>query len=149
MRVLLAFLMWSAAASCIAQRTHTFKSVHADGTVGYSDTRPETATTVEKIDIRQNSAAIEQQGAQRVQEIDAARKGLEKQRADEMQARRKYQTALAEARKEVSDAERNLSTTQQSKKNATAKRIGLAEQRVQLARRRLREVQSAGPSTAR
>ena len=149
MRVLLAFLMWSAAASCIAQRTYTFKFVHADGTVGYSDTRPETATTVEKMDIRQNSAAIEQRGAQRVQEIDAARKRLEKQRADEMQARRKYQTALAEARKEVSDAERNLSTSQQSKKNATAERIGLAEQRVQLARRRLREVQSAGPSTAR
>ena len=149
MRVLLAFLMWSAAASCIAQRTYTFKSVHADGTVGYSDTRPETATTVEKIDIRQDSAAIEQQGAQRSQEIDAARKHLEKQRADEMQAGRKYQTALAEARKEVSDAERNLSTAQQSKKNATPERIGLAEQRVQLARRRLREVQSAGPSTAR
>ncbi len=149
MRVLLAFLMWSAAASCIAQRTHTFKSVHADGTVGYSDTRPETATTVEKIDIRQDSAAIEQQGAQRMQEIDAARKRLEKQRADEMQARRKYQTALAEARKEVSDAERNLSTAQKSKRNATPERIGLAEQRVQLARRRLRQLQSTGPSTAR
>ena len=128
MRVLLAFLMWSAAASCIAQRTHTFKSVHADGTVGYSDTRPETATTVEKIDIRQNSAAIEQQGAQRLQEIDTARKRLEKQRADEMQARRKYQTALAEARTEVSEAERNLSTAQQSKKNATPRWAHAAEE---------------------
>ncbi len=148
MRVLLAFLMWSAAASCIAQRTYTFKSVHADGTVGYSDTRPETATTVEKIDIRQNSAAIEQQGARRMQEMDTARKRLEKERADEARAKHEYQSALAEARKEVSDAERNLSTAQQSKKNATPERIGLAEQRVQLARRRLREVQSAGPSTA-
>jgi outer membrane protein TolC len=149
MRVVLAFLMWSAAASCIAQRTYTFKSVHADGTVGYSDTRPETATTVEKIDIQQNSAAIEQQGAQRMQEIDAASKRLEGQRADEAQARRKYQSALAEARQEVSDAERNLSSSRQSKKSATPERIGLAEQRVRLARQRLREVQSAGPSTAR
>ena len=63
--------------------------------------------------------------------------------------KRKYQTALAEARQEVSAAEDNLSTAQQSKKSATAERIGLAEQRVRLARQRLREVQSAGPSTAR
>ncbi len=101
------------------------------------------------MDIQQNSAAIEQQGAQRMQEIDAATKRLEKQRADEAEARRKYQTILAEARQEVTDAERNLSSTQQSKKSATAERIGLAEQRVRLARQRLREVQSAGPSTAR
>ncbi len=149
MRVVLAFLMWSAAAGCIAQSIHLFKSVHADGTVGYSDTRPETATTVEKIDIQQNSAAIEQQGAQRMQEIESASKRLEKQRADEAQARRKYQTVLAEARQEVSDAERDLTTTQQSKKSATAERIGLAEQRVRLAHQRLREVQSTAPSTAR
>lgn len=149
MRVILAFLMWSAAVGCIAQSIHLFKSVHADGTVGYSDTRPETATTVEKIDIQQNSAAIEQQGSQRMQEIETATKRLEKQRADEAQARRKYQTALAEARQEVSDAERNLSSARRSKKSATPERIGLAEQRVRLARRRLREVQSAGPSTTR
>ena len=149
MRVVLAFLMWSAAASCIAQSIHLFKSVHADGTVGYSDTRPETATTVEKMDIQQNSAAIERQGAQRMQEFDTATERLEKRHADEAQARRKYQTSLAEARQEVADAERNLSSTQQSKKSATPERIGLAEQRVRLARRRLREVQSAGPSTTR
>jgi chromosome segregation ATPase len=149
MRVIFILLMWSAAASCIAQSMHLFKSVHADGTVGYSDTRPETATTVEKMEIRQDSAAIEQQGAQRMQEIETASKRLEKQRADEAQARHKYQTVLAEARQEVSEAERNLSTTRQSKKNATAERIGLAEQRVRLARKRLREVQSPAPSTAR
>lgn len=149
MRVVLAILMWSVAASCIAQRTYTFKSVHADGTVSYSDTRPETATTVEKMDIQHNSAAIERQGAQRMQEIDTATKRLEKQQADEAQARRKYQSALAEVRQEVSDAERNLTSARQSKKSATPERIGLAEQRVRLARQRLREVQSAGPSTAR
>jgi len=149
MRVIFILLMWSAAASCIAQSMHLFKSVHADGTVSYSDTRPEAATTVEKMNIQQNSAAIEQQGAQRMQEMNTATEHLQKRRADEAQARRKYQSALAEARQEVSDAERSLSTAQQSKKNATAEHIGLAEQRVQLARRRLREVQSAGPSTAR
>jgi chromosome segregation ATPase len=128
---------------------HAFKAVHADGTVNYSDTRPEAAPTVEKLDIQQNSAAIERQGAQRMQEIDTATEGLKKQQADEAQARRKYQTSLAEARQEVTDAERHLSSTQQSKKHATPERIGLAEQRVRLARQRLREVQSAGPSTAR
>ena len=149
MRVIFILLMWSAAASCFAQSIHLFKSVHADGTVSYSDTRPETATTVEKMDIQQNSAAIERQGTQRMQEIDTATERLEKQQADEAQARRKYQTSLAEARQEVADAERNLSSTQQSKKHATPERIGLAEQRVRLARQRLREVQSAGSSTVR
>ena len=149
MRVIFILLMWSAAASCIAQSMHLFKSVHADGTVSYSDTRPETATTVEKMEIQQNSAAIEQQGAQRMQEMNTATKHLQKRHADEAEARRKYQTRLAEARQEVTDAERNLSTAQLSKKSATAERIGLAEQRVRLARQRLREVQSAGPSTAR
>ena len=149
MRVVLALLIWCVAASCLAEPMHAFKAVHADGTVSYSDTRPEAATTVEKLDIQQNSAAIERQGAQRMQEIDTATEGLKKQQADEAQARRKYQTSLAEARQEVTDAERHLSSTQQSKKHATPERIGLAEQRVRLARRRLREVQSAGPSTTR
>ncbi len=149
MRVVLALLIWCVAASCLAEPMHAFKAVHADGTVSYSDTRPEAATTVEKLDIQQNSAAIERQGAQRMQEIDTATEGLKKQQADEAQARRKYQTSLAEARQEVTDAERHLSSTQQSKKHATPERIGLAEQRVRLARQRLRAVQSAGPSTAR
>ena len=149
MRVVLALLIWCVAASCLAEPMHAFKAVHADGTVSYSDTRPETATTVEKLDIQQNSAASERQGAQRMQEIDTATERLKKQQADEAQARRKYQTSLAEARQEVTDAERHLSSTQQSKKHATPERIGLAEQRVRLARQRLRAVQSAGPSTAR
>ena len=156
MRVVLALLIWCVAASCLAEPMHAFKAVHADGTVSYSDTRPETATTVEKLDIQQNSAASERQGAQRMQEIDTATERLKKQQADEKkqqadeaQARRKYQTSLAEARQEVTDAERHLSSTQQSKKHATPERIGLAEQRVRLARQHLRKVQSAGPSTAR
>ena len=149
MRVILVFLMWCAAASGFAQSIHLFKSVHADGTVAYSDTQPATANSVEEVDIHQNSAAIEQQGAQRMQEIDAATERLEKQRADEADARRKYQASLSEARQEVANAERNLLSTQQSKKSATAERIGLAEERLRLARQRLREVQSAGPPTAR
>jgi len=149
MRVILVFLMWCAAASGFAQSIHLFKSVHADGTVAYSDTQPATANSVEEVDIHQNSAAIEQQGAQRMQEMNAAAKRIEKQQADESKARRKYETLVAEAHQEVADAERNLVSTRQSKKNATAERIGDAEERVRLARQRLREVQSAGPSTDR
>jgi hypothetical protein len=95
--------------------------------------------------IHQNSAAIEQQGAQRVQEMDAAGKELEKQRAGDTDARRKYQSRVAEARQEVADAENYLVTAQQSKKHATPERIADAEERVRLARQRLREVQTAGP----
>ncbi|MEE8297120.1 MAG: DUF4124 domain-containing protein, partial [Hyphomicrobium sp.] len=140
MRGVLVVLMWSAAACCLAQSIHAYKSVHADGTVTYSDTRPATAASVREINIYQNSAAIEQQGKRRMQEMDAISEGLEKQRADETQAKRKYETRLAEARQEVADAVRNLVAAQQSKKSATAERIGLAQARVRLARQRLREV---------
>jgi hypothetical protein len=149
MRVVLALLMWSAAACSLAQSSQAYKSISPDGTVSYSDTRPETAASVEEMTIYQNSAAIEQQGKQRVQEMSSIGERLAKERADEAQARREYQTRLAEARQEVTDAERNLVTAQQSKKHASAERIGLAQQRVQLARRRLREVQGAGSPTDR
>ena len=145
MRMVVAFLMWSLAASVVAGSGRAYKSVNADGSVSYSDTRPATAVSVEKMAIFQNSAAIEEQGRQREQELSSIGERLAQERADEAQARREYQTRLADVRQEVADAERNLVTAQQSRKNATPERIGLAEQRVHLARRRLREVQSAGP----
>lgn len=145
MRVVLALVMCSAAACSLAQSIHAYKSVHGDGSVSYSDTRPVTQGSVEEMSIYQNSAAIEQQGAQRMQEMDAIGKKLEEQRASDLDAKREYQSRVAEARQEVVEAERNLATTQQSKKAATPERIADAQERVQLARRRLREVQSAGP----
>jgi len=145
MRLVLALLIWSAAASVFAQSGHAYKSVQPDGSVSYSDTRPENADSVERVTIYQNSAAIEEQGKQRVQEMRSIGERLAKERADDAQARGEYQSRLAEARQEVADAERGLAITRQSRKNATAERIGLAEERVQLARRRLREVQGAGP----
>ena len=145
MRLVLAVLMWSAAACVFAQSSQAYKSVHADGSVSYSDTRPETASSVEEMTIYPNSAAIEERGKQRVQELSSIGERLAKERADEAQARREHQTRLAEVRQEVADAERNLVTARESRKHATPERIGLAEQRVHLARRRFREVQSAGP----
>ena len=68
MRLVLVLLMWSAAASVFAQSGHAFKSVDADGTVSYSDTRPATAALVEEINIGGDSTAIEEQGQQRVSE---------------------------------------------------------------------------------
>ena len=144
MRLVLAVLIWLAAASVFAQSSHAYKSVHPDGSVSYSDTRPESAASVEEMTIYQNSAAIEEQGKQRVQEMSSIGERLAKERADEAQARREYQARLAEARQEVADAERGLVTALESRKHATPERIALAEQRVQLARRRLQEVQSAG-----
>ncbi|GMQ96159.1 MAG: hypothetical protein BMS9Abin14_671 [Gammaproteobacteria bacterium] len=144
MRLVLAVLIWSAAASVFAQSSHAYKSVHPDGSVSYSDTRPESAASVEEMTIYQNSAAIEEQGKQRVQEMSSIGERLAKERAHEAQARREYQARLAEARQEVTDAERGLVTARESRKNATPERMALAEQRVHLARRRLREVQSAG-----
>ena len=145
MRLVVVVLMWSAAASVIAQSGHAFKSVDADGAVSYSDTRPTTEASVEQINIGGDSKAIEAQGQQRVQELNAASERLAKERAEEAQARGEYQTRLAEAREEIAEAERNLATTRQSRKHATPERIALAEQRVHLARQRMREVQSAGP----
>jgi outer membrane PBP1 activator LpoA protein len=131
MRVFFALLLWLSAAGCLAESIHAYKSVHTDGTVSYSDTRPASAKSVTEVNVYQESAATEEQGKQRMQEMDAATKRLEKQRA-------------AEARREVTDAQRGLTTAQQSKKHATPERIALAEQRVRLARQRLREIETAG-----
>jgi len=144
MRLVLALLIWSVVASVVAESGRAYKSVQPDGSVSYSDTRPETAASVEEMTIDRNSAAIEEQGKQRVQEMSSIGERLAKERADEARARREYQARLAEARQEVADAERGLVTALESRKHATLERIALAEQRVQLARRRLRDVQSAG-----
>jgi len=145
MRALLALVMCSVATGSLAQSIHIFKEVHADGTVVYSDTRPVTPGAVEEVKIYQSSAAIEQQGEQRKQEMDAIGKKLEKQRTDVSDAKREYQRRVAEARDEVAAAERALVIAQQSKKAATPERITAAEEQLRMARRRLRDVQSAGP----
>jgi hypothetical protein len=145
MRVVLALVMCLVAASSPAQSIYAYKSVHTDGSVGYSDTPPAQTRSVEKLNILQDSTAIEQQGKQRLQQMDAAGKALEEQRTGQSKAMRAYQDTLNQARKELSEAERHLLSVQQSKKNATPERMAAARERVQLARRKLREVQSAGP----
>jgi hypothetical protein len=81
MRVFFALLLWFYAAGCLAESIHAYKSVHTDGTVSYSDTRPASAESVTEVNVYQESAATEEQGKQRMQEMDAATKRLEKQRA--------------------------------------------------------------------
>jgi hypothetical protein len=119
--------------------------VHADGTVSYSDTRPPSAASVTTMNIPETDATLLDEGERRKQEMDAISTNLEEQRAQQATARRKHENQVALARQEVEEAERNLAVTRQSKHNATPERIGLAEERLKLARQRLREVQSAGP----
>lgn len=145
MRVALAFCLLFAAGGCLAESVHYYKSVHDDGTVTYSDTRPRSASSVEEVNVTQDSAAIEQQGQQRMKEMEAASKRLDEEQARQAESRSKYQARLAQAREELTEAERNLSVTRQSKHNATPERIGDAEERIRLARKRLKEVQNAGP----
>lgn len=145
MRGILAFVLCTASAWSIAQSIYAYKSVHTDGAVTYSDTRPAAGRAVERVPIYQGSAAIEQQGKLRVQQMDAIGKELEKQRAGDAQARRDHESRLADAREEVAAAERGLALAQQSKKNASPERIAAAEQHLKLARQRLREAQSSAP----
>lgn len=145
MRVLFALVMCLVAASSPAQSIYAYKSVHTDGSVSYSDRRPAETKSVEKLNVLQQSSAIEQQGEQRLEQMDTAGKALEEQRTGQSKAMRAYQDTLGQARRELSEAERYLVSVQQSKKNATPERMAAARERVQLARRKLREVQSAGP----
>lgn len=144
MRQLLAPILLLVSGGAFAQPVHYYKSVHADGTVGYSDTQPPSAASVEPVDIQQEDPAILQQGEQRVQEMKAAGDALEAQRAAQAKAAREYRERLAEAREAVADAELNLRISIDSKHNATPYRIGLAEERLKLARERLMEVQRSG-----
>ena len=145
MRLFVALFIWSLSACCLAESTHLFKSVHADGTIGYSDRWPESASSVEEMNIPRADAAIEQQRKQRMQELDAVSKLNEEQEAEKSKAREEYQARLAAAQKWVRETERNLASARQSKKNATPEYIGNWEERVKLARQHLREVQSARP----
>ncbi len=137
--LLLASLLWVGSLS--AQSTHLYKSVHADGTVTYSDSRPAGQGEVTEMNVHSGGDDVEQQGAKRMDEMRAASKSLEERRAAEAEARSKREKEIAEARQEVAEAERNLVTTQRSKHNATPDRIATAEERVRLARQRLKEVQ--------
>ena len=148
MRLITTLLVLSLPFASAAQSTHFYKSVHADGTVSYSDTRPRSAdsgTSVTTMNVPRTDDAIVNQGMQRKEEMRAIATDLEKQRAEQSQARRKHEKEVAQARREIADAERNLTTTRQSKHNATEERIALAEQRLELARQKLRELQRAGP----
>jgi len=145
MRVVFGFLMWICASGSLAQSVHLYKSVHGDGSVSYSDTQPADAESITEVKVHQDGAATEQGGAQRLQELEAASKTLDKKNAEQAAAQRKYQSRLDEARAEVSAAEGYLVTTQQSRKHATPERVEDAQTRLRMAKQRLREVQRAGP----
>lgn len=145
MRPIFALLLCALSFAAFAGSIHAYKSVHADGTVSYSDTRPPSAASVTTMNIPETDATLLDEGERRKQEMDAISTNLEEQRAQQATARRKHENQVALARQEVEEAERNLAVTRQSKHNATPERIGLAEERLKLARQRLREVQSAGP----
>jgi hypothetical protein len=145
MRVVFGFLIWICASGSLAQSVHLYKSVHTDGSVGYSDTQPADAESITEVNVHQDGAAIEQGGAQRLQELEAASTALDKKNAEQAAAQSKYQSRLADARAEVSDAERFLVTAQQSRKHATPERIEDAQTRLRLAKQRLGEVRRAGP----
>ena len=145
MRLFLALFIWSLSACCLAESIHAFKAVHADGTVSYSDTRPESASSVEEINIQRASPVVEQQGQHRMQELGALSKETEERNATQTQARREYEERLAKARKWVRETEANLATARQSKKSATPEYIGNWEERVKLARDNLREVERTRP----
>ena len=145
MRSVLVPVFWCICGPCLAQSIHAYKSVHGDGSVTYSDTRPASASSVESIRVPGTDAAIVEQGQQRMQEMDAIAEGLEKQRDQDAKSRREYRSRLDDAHQAVRDAEAFLASVVASKKSATPERIELAEQKVRLARQRLREVQRAGP----
>ncbi|MDX2312783.1 MAG: hypothetical protein QNL90_01815 [Gammaproteobacteria bacterium] len=145
MRVLFGFLIWICASGSLAQSVHLYKSVHGDGSVGYSDTQPADAESITEMKVHQDGAATEQGGAQTMQELEAASTALDKKNAEQAAAKRKYQSRLADARAEVSAAEGYLVTTQQSRKHATPERVEDAQTRLRLAKQRLGEVRRAGP----
>ena len=145
MRSILALVLFAASQVCFAASIHAYKAVHSDGTVSYSDTWPGTASSVQTIAIPQTGDSTLEQGERRKQQMQDAGKQLDEQRAAESKARREYQAQLAQARQEVSDAERHLYETRNSKKNASAERTATAKQRLDLARKKLQELERAGP----
>lgn len=145
MRSMVAFVLVLGSGVCVADSIHAYKSVHDDGTVSYSDTPPQSPSSVQTIELLRTEESTVTQGEQRKQQMQEAGKQLDEQRAEQSKARSEYESKLAEARKELRDAERNLDSTLNSRKNATPERMASANERVELARKRLREVESAAP----
>lgn len=143
MRSMVALALWSSASACLAESIQAYKSVHTDGTTGYSDTRPASASTVEAIELPQHDTAILEQGDKRMQEMQEVGKHIDEQRAEQSKATRKLESTLAQARQELSDAQQNLTSALESRKNATPERIAAAEERVKLAQKRLREIEGS------
>ncbi len=144
-RLIFALLLCGLCGGAIAASIHAYKAVHADGTVSYSDTRPESAQSVTSVNVPGSDSARLEEGEQRKQEMRDIGKQLEEQRAQEAKQQGERAERLAEARREVVEAERNLANTRQSKRSATPERIRLAEERLQLARRRLRQIEGGAP----
>jgi len=147
-RFFLVVLIGSIAGSCLGASIHAYKSVHADGTVEYSDTRPASAAPVDSVSVAGPDAASDEQGKQYLKELDESVKRLDEQQEAKAKAQRDYQSRLSQAQRELQEAEKGLASARESKKNATPERIAVAEQRVQLARQRLREVQNAAPRSS-
>lgn len=145
MRIVFALCLLLPAAGVPAQVPHYYKSVHGDGTVTYSDTRSGLEGPVETISVPHDDGAVLEQGQQRLDEIRAAGEDLEKQRGEGTTARSDYEKKVAQAREEVAEAERDLQGVLQSKRSATPYRIGIAEERLELARKKLREIEHGGP----
>lgn len=145
MRLVAVLAIFCICGPSFAQSIHAYKSVHADGGVTYSDTRPASASSVETIRVPRTDPATVEEGRQRKQGMDAAAERLAKQRDDAAAARGKNETRLAKARQAVRDAEAFLASVMDSKKHATPERIGLAERKLRLARQQLREAERAGP----
>lgn len=144
MRAVIALGFLFASGGCLAQSVHYYKSVHADGTVAYSDSQPRSAASVEEVKVHEEGASARREGEQRLEAMRKASEQLDEERAEREASRRKYEARLAAARDEVAEAERNLANARDSKHSATRERIALAEERVRLARQRLKEVQNAG-----
>lgn len=145
MRLVPVLVIWCICGPCFAQSIHAYKSVHGDGSVTYSDTRPASVSSVETIRVPGTDAAVVEAGQKRKQEMDAIAERLAKQRDEDAEVRRKYESRLADAREAVRSAEASLASILESKKSATQERIALAEQKLKLARKQLRDVQRAGP----
>lgn len=145
MRAVIALGFLLASGGCLAQSVHYYKSVHADGAVTYSDTQPQSAASVEEVRVYQDGTDAQREGEQRMEAMREASEQLDEERAEREASRKEYAARLAAARDEVAEAERNLASTRDSKHSATPERIGLAEERVRLARQRLKEVENAGP----
>ena len=120
-----------------------YRVVRPDGSVTYTDAPSGPIARIERVRTPGlDHGELNEEGERRLREMEAAAERIAEERAASAEAEAERRERLAQAERELRASEAALAQARQSKKSATPERMRLLEDKVRLARERLREVRA-------